>query len=135
MTSCECILHNLFVECIAGYFKTNETCAQCTGNTIKATAGDATDCNADSPCDGVTQTPNEQHTACGEQYFFSFVLVCSHFLYLRGYTNVFYFIWGSNRLILTFVLCDPRIHLLYYSRGRLLIVIARKLSYGKVMCS
>ena len=54
---------------------------------------------------------------------------------MRGYIDVFYFIWGSNRLILTFILCDPRIHHLYYSRGRLLIVIASKLSYGKVMCS
>ena len=54
---------------------------------------------------------------------------------MRGYIDVFYFIWGLNRLILTFILCDPRIHHLYYSRGRLLIVIASKLSYGKVMCS
>ena len=37
----------------------------CIGNTIKSAPGDAADCSADAPCDGVTTEPNAGHTACG----------------------------------------------------------------------
>ena len=29
-------------------------------------AGDATDCNNDTACDGKTKVPNSGHTACGK---------------------------------------------------------------------
>ena len=51
--------------CNAGYYKTETFCELCTGNRIKATKGDATDCNADTACDGDSQVPNDGHTACG----------------------------------------------------------------------
>ena len=38
----------------------------CTGNTIKKTIGNLGKCNIDSPCDGVTMVPNENHTDCGK---------------------------------------------------------------------
>ena len=38
----------------------------CTGNEIKSTPGDATNCSADPPCDGITSVPNAEHSACGE---------------------------------------------------------------------
>ena len=38
----------------------------CTGNEIKSTPGDATNCSADVPCDGTTSVPNAEHSACGE---------------------------------------------------------------------
>ena len=40
-------------------------CEMCTGNTIKRAAGDATNCDADAPCDETTNVPNAGHTACG----------------------------------------------------------------------
>ena len=40
----------------------------CTGNEIKSTPGDTTDCTADMPCDGTTNVPNDNHTACGEYF-------------------------------------------------------------------
>ena len=45
-------------------------CIKCTGNTIKSTAGNAENCEADSACDGMTTVPNENHTACGKSSFF-----------------------------------------------------------------
>ena len=44
----------------------------CTGNTIKRETGDADNCDADVPCDGVITVPNAGHTACGK-------FVCSEF--------------------------------------------------------
>ena len=52
--------------CKAGYFKSGSSCLPCTGNEIKSTPGDTTDCTADPPCDGTTKVPNDDHTACGE---------------------------------------------------------------------
>ena len=55
-------------ECGAGYYKNSMTpprCEMCTANTIKTTVGDATDCDADPPCDGIKTIPNDKHTACG----------------------------------------------------------------------
>ena len=52
--------------CKAGYFKSGGSCIPCSGNEIKSTPGDATDCTADPPCDGATKVPNDDHTACGE---------------------------------------------------------------------
>ena len=37
----------------------------CTGNTIKREDGNATNCAEDQACDGQTNVPNEEHTACG----------------------------------------------------------------------
>ena len=37
----------------------------CAGNTIKTTAGNVANCDADDACDGMTTVPNENHTACG----------------------------------------------------------------------
>ena len=52
--------------CNAGYYKSGSSCEQCTGNKIKTTAGDATNCDADEPCDGVGEVPNANHTTCGK---------------------------------------------------------------------
>ena len=38
----------------------------CTGNEIKSTPGDATNCSADGPCDGITSVPNGDHSDCSE---------------------------------------------------------------------
>ena len=51
--------------CSAGYFKNGGSCSLCTGNKIKTAAGVATNCDADTPCDGSTNVPNSGHTACG----------------------------------------------------------------------
>ena len=40
----------------------------CIGNAIKTTRNNATNCDEDTPCDGVTTVPNENHTACGKYY-------------------------------------------------------------------
>ena len=56
----------VFTECNAGYYGSgNDTCTKCSGNEIKPSQGDAPDCNADPPCDGVSNDPNAEHTACG----------------------------------------------------------------------
>ena len=44
----------------------------CPGNEIKTMTGDALDCSAGPPCDGVTQEPNDQHTECG-LYFYQYL--------------------------------------------------------------
>ena len=51
--------------CNAGHYKNGNNCEMCTGNTIKSTIGDAADCNADTPCDGVTEVPDANYTNCG----------------------------------------------------------------------
>ena len=38
----------------------------CTGNEIKSTPGDATNCSADAQCNGITSVPNTDHSASGE---------------------------------------------------------------------
>ena len=53
------------VVCNAGYFKTGSSCELCTGNKMKSTPGDATDCDAETPCDGVTEVPDAYQTNCG----------------------------------------------------------------------
>ena len=58
------------LECGAGFFRNGPLCTMCPGNEIKTMPGDAPDCSADPPCDGVTQEPNDQHTQCG-LYFLS----------------------------------------------------------------
>ena len=58
--------------CSAGYHRSGGSCVMCTGNTIKREAGDADNCDADVPCDGVITVPNAGHTACGK-------FVCSEF--------------------------------------------------------
>ena len=56
-----------FAECNAGYYgSANDTCTKCSGNEIKSAQGDAPDCSADSPCDGVSDDPNVEYTACGK---------------------------------------------------------------------
>ena len=47
----------------------------CLGNEIKTMAGDNLDCSGDTPCDGVTQEPNDQHTECGLYFLSAFVTV------------------------------------------------------------
>ena len=51
--------------CIPGYFCDGSSCTMCTGNTIKTSAGNATNCDADPPCDDVKTVPNVNHTDCG----------------------------------------------------------------------
>ena len=41
----------------------------CVQETVKKTAGDTTNCNADMPCDMVTNIPNTDHSACSEYLF------------------------------------------------------------------
>ena len=56
----------VFIECNAGYYGNATTnCTLCPGNTIKSSQGDAADCNAETPCDGVSNEVNAEHTACG----------------------------------------------------------------------
>ena len=54
----------LFQVCIAGYFKTGDSCTMCTGNTIKPLAGNTTSC--EGKCDAGTTEASEDHTTCGE---------------------------------------------------------------------
>ena len=57
----------VFTECKAGYYgSANDTCTNCSGKEIKSSQGDAPDCSADPPCDGVSNDPNAEHTACGK---------------------------------------------------------------------
>ena len=72
-----CLLCCFFVtECNAGYYGSgNDTCTLCPGNTIKSVQGDASGCNAETPCDCVSNEVNAEHTACGEYpivFFFSY---------------------------------------------------------------
>ena len=55
--------------CNAGYYNSSGSCSLCTGNTIKSTSGDATDCNTDAACNGTDNIPNTGHTACGSFSF------------------------------------------------------------------
>ena len=55
-----------FSVCNVGLYWTGSACELCAGNEIKSTPGDATNCSADAPCDGVTSVPNDDHSACGE---------------------------------------------------------------------
>ena len=56
----------LISVCNAGYYKNGTDCELCTGNKIKSMTGDATDCNADTACDGITKVPNSVRTTCGK---------------------------------------------------------------------
>ena len=61
------VLCNVFTECNAGYYGSGSTtCTLCPGNPIKSRRGDAPDCNAETPCDGVSTESNAEHTACGK---------------------------------------------------------------------
>ena len=61
----------LAVVCNAGYFQSENDCVMCAGRKIKKTKGNATDCDVDAPCNGVSRVPNTEHTACGKfNYFF-----------------------------------------------------------------
>ena len=51
--------------CNAGYYGSGHSCSLCTANEIKSTPGDAVNCSTDPPCDGTTNVPNSNHTACG----------------------------------------------------------------------
>ena len=53
------------VVCHAGYFYEGPGCTLCIGNTIKTTAGNAANCEADPACDGVMTVPTDDHTGCG----------------------------------------------------------------------
>ena len=57
---------SFIVVCNVGYYKAGSSCELCTGNTIKSVTGDATSCNADTACDGITKVPNSARTACGK---------------------------------------------------------------------
>ena len=57
----------VFTECNAGYYgNATTTCTLCPGNTIKSVQGNASDCNGETPCDGVSNEANAEHTACGK---------------------------------------------------------------------
>ena len=51
--------------CNTGYYKSGSSCVLCPEYTIKTAIGNAEDCDADAPCDGVAMVPNENHTDCG----------------------------------------------------------------------
>ena len=38
----------------------------CTERKIKKTKGNATDCDDDASCNGVSKVPNTEHTDCGK---------------------------------------------------------------------
>ena len=63
-TSCSNLVSFIPV-CKAGYYSSGSSCTLCTGNEIKSTPGDAADCSADTPCDGITSVPNDEHSTCG----------------------------------------------------------------------
>ena len=52
--------------CNVGHYRNGSRCELCTGNKIKSTPGDATNCSTDAPCDGTTSVPNGEHSACGQ---------------------------------------------------------------------
>ena len=63
------------VVCNAGYFQSESECVMCTERKIKKTKGNATDCDVDAPCNGVSKVSNTEHTACGKlNYFLKFLL-------------------------------------------------------------
>ena len=54
----------------------------CTGNKIKTSAGDAPDCDANAACDGVSEVPNADHTACGKNIYLTInLLYIYHYVY------------------------------------------------------
>ena len=57
---------SVLTVCAAGHYRSEGACALCTDNKIKMTSGDAPNCDDNDPCDGVTTTPNSEHTACGK---------------------------------------------------------------------
>ena len=59
------ILHTISV-CNFGHHRNGSKCEICAGNEIKSTPGDANNCSADAPCDGITSVPNDDHSACGK---------------------------------------------------------------------
>ena len=85
-----CLLCCFFVtECNAGYYGSgNDTCTLCPGNTIKSVQGDASGCNAETPCDCVSNEVNAEHTACGE-----YPIV---FFFLTNFTNVSVAVFTTN---------------------------------------
>ena len=64
--------------CNAGHYKNGNDCEMCTRNTIKSTTGDAADCNADKPCDGVTEVSDANHTYCGLYTNIFFTIECKN---------------------------------------------------------
>ena len=52
--------------CSAGYYLSGSDCLMCTGNTIKTTAGNTANCDADPAYSGIIDIPNANHTACGK---------------------------------------------------------------------
>ena len=60
-----CCHYNLISVCNAGYHKTH-VCVLCPENKIKIQSGNASDCNVDSPCNGINMVSNTEHTACGK---------------------------------------------------------------------
>ena len=60
------MIYTSFLECEAGYYKNGVACSLCPGNKIKTTVGDASNCDADPPCNGTNQVPNSGHTACSK---------------------------------------------------------------------
>ena len=59
--------------CNAGYYKNGSNCDLCSGNTIKLSPGDDTDCY--DACDGITEVPNVRRTDCSKFNIFSMVIV------------------------------------------------------------
>ena len=63
----------IFSVCNAGYFHNGSDCVLCNGNEIKRVAGNATNCEVDTPCDGHTYAPKDEHTHCGVWTFAVFL--------------------------------------------------------------
>ena len=57
-------LFKILSVCIPGHYDNGNFCELCTGNKVKATVGNATNC--DEACDGDTEVSNAGHTACGK---------------------------------------------------------------------
>ena len=61
----------LFSVCNAGHYRNNGTCVMVTGNYVKKYPGDVSNLQTApshvvSECDGITEVPNDNHTACGK---------------------------------------------------------------------
>ena len=60
------LLFDTISVCNVGHYRNGSMCEKCTGNEIKSTPGDDTNCSVDAPCDGITYVPNAEHSACGQ---------------------------------------------------------------------
>ena len=63
------LMYLLLSVCNGGYYRSDDSCMKCSGDTTKPTKGDARNCSV--TCDRITNVPNENRTACGKSCFTS----------------------------------------------------------------